>query len=256
VIPLLTNNPANATNPRIDLVVARIQDSFYSGAVDTATIEMVTGVPAASPLVPAAPANSLILAQILIPASAAVVLPANITDRRVPAGTQPVKLADVVLGASTATLTIPYLPPGFRSWTLRGNARLDVASTDLKMRFGTGGVIDTAAHYNAHTQVDSGVAAPSLAQALLDVYLELAYSAGSGDIAGYFSEFEATIYDPAVSGIVKLMNFRGGFFTTAGGQFRVGNGSYTVTTPLDTVAILGISGNVIAGSYAVVYGNP
>lgn len=145
VIPLLTNNPANPTNPRIDLVVARMQDQQYSGAVDLPTIEMVTGTPAASPAVPAAPANSLILAQILVGAAVSTITQANITDRRVPAGNGVVVLDDILVGTDPRYLTqaaatqIDFLnspgattnliPPGFSDLEIITDSRSDGAVT-------------------------------------------------------------------------------------------------------------------------------
>jgi hypothetical protein len=72
----------NASQPRIDLVVARVQDSAYSGASNTCTLEIVAGTPAASPSAPAAPANSLILAQLAVAASDTSIVTGDITDRR------------------------------------------------------------------------------------------------------------------------------------------------------------------------------
>jgi hypothetical protein len=82
VIALLTANPAHATLDRIDLVIARFNDTFYSGAADTLSIEMVTGTPSGSPAVPSTPANSFVLAQISIIHATTVVNPALITDKR------------------------------------------------------------------------------------------------------------------------------------------------------------------------------
>ena len=73
---------ANATNPRIDLIVAKIQDAQYSGATNAGSIVAVTGTPAASPSPPAAPANSVILAQVAVAANATSITNANITDFR------------------------------------------------------------------------------------------------------------------------------------------------------------------------------
>lgn len=75
---------ANATNPRIDLVVARVRDSLYSGSApsDGFTIEAVTGTAAASPTAPATPANSLVLAQVRVNAAATTLTAGNITDMR------------------------------------------------------------------------------------------------------------------------------------------------------------------------------
>lgn len=73
---------SDPTNPRIDLIVARIKDQQYSGASNTFTVEAVTGTPAGSPVAPTAPANSYVIAQIAVAASAATIVTANITDRR------------------------------------------------------------------------------------------------------------------------------------------------------------------------------
>jgi len=110
-INVLGPNPAHATLDRIDLVVARYQDQFYSGSLDLPTIEMVTGTPSGSPGVPAAPANSLILAQISIVHASATIPQSVITDRRVPAGLNPVKIYDNQLLAAAASFTI-VVPPG------------------------------------------------------------------------------------------------------------------------------------------------
>ena len=80
---------ADATYPRIDLVVAKIEDSEYSGATDAGSLAVVAGTPAASPAEPAAPANSLVLAAVAVAAGATSVVNANITDRRARFGRPP-----------------------------------------------------------------------------------------------------------------------------------------------------------------------
>lgn len=75
---------AHATLGRIDLVVLRVRDIANDGTsgevTDTDAFEIVAGTPAASPVAPAIPNNSIPLAEILIPAASAVVT--TITDRR------------------------------------------------------------------------------------------------------------------------------------------------------------------------------
>jgi len=68
--------------PRIDIAVLQVRDAFYSGASNDWFIDVVTGTPASSPVAPTAPANSLILAEILVPAASSTVVNANITDKR------------------------------------------------------------------------------------------------------------------------------------------------------------------------------
>lgn len=79
---------SHATLPRIDLIVAKVQDAQYSGATNAGSIVAVTGTAAASPVAPSAPANSVILAQIAVAAAVTSITNANITDLR-PFATQP-----------------------------------------------------------------------------------------------------------------------------------------------------------------------
>lgn len=78
----LTVTAADPTNPRIDLVVLQVIDTQYSGASDGAQLAVVTGTPAASPVAPSAPSNSITLARISVPANATSITSGDITDER------------------------------------------------------------------------------------------------------------------------------------------------------------------------------
>lgn len=73
---------ADPSNPRIDLIVYKVQDAAYSGAVNSGSIVAVTGTPAGSPSAPATPSNALVLAQIAVSASDTSIVTGDITDRR------------------------------------------------------------------------------------------------------------------------------------------------------------------------------
>ena len=77
---VLTVATADTANPRIDIVVAAVNDLGTSGS--TGSVQIITGTPASSPSVPAAPANSITLAQIAVAANATSITSANITDTR------------------------------------------------------------------------------------------------------------------------------------------------------------------------------
>lgn len=79
---------SDPTNPRIDLIVFKVQDAAYTGATNSASIVAVTGVAAGSPVAPAAPANSIVLAQIAVGAGVTTIVNANITDKRTAGGTR------------------------------------------------------------------------------------------------------------------------------------------------------------------------
>lgn len=80
----LTVPSASTTQSRRDLVVAQINDSTYSGSTDNWALTIVQGTPSSgTPVTPTAPANSLTLADYLVPAgSTTTVTNANINDRR------------------------------------------------------------------------------------------------------------------------------------------------------------------------------
>ena len=76
----LTITTANPSNPRIDLVCVTISDAYYVGALNTVAFNVVAGTPAASPALPATPANSIALGQILVGTGVTSILTANITN--------------------------------------------------------------------------------------------------------------------------------------------------------------------------------
>lgn len=73
---------SDPTNPRIDLIVLKVQDAIYSGATNAASIVDVPGTPAGTPVEPSPPNNCLVLAKISVAANATTVVTANITDYR------------------------------------------------------------------------------------------------------------------------------------------------------------------------------
>jgi hypothetical protein len=76
----VTITAADTTNPRIDLIVGKVQDAFYSGATNAWSLVAVAGTPAGVPVAPAAPANSVILATVSVAANATTITNANITN--------------------------------------------------------------------------------------------------------------------------------------------------------------------------------
>lgn len=84
----LAVNASDPTNPRRDLVVARVRDAAYSGATNSFAIEVVTGTPAASPTDPAIPFNAWVLARINVTAGATSITNGMIDDLRTSHNTQ------------------------------------------------------------------------------------------------------------------------------------------------------------------------
>lgn len=75
---------ADTTNARIDRIVLRVDVSQNpnGSASNIAIIENIAGTPAGSPVAPAEPANAITLALVTVPASAASITNAQITDMR------------------------------------------------------------------------------------------------------------------------------------------------------------------------------
>jgi hypothetical protein len=76
----LTVAAADPTNPRIDTVIVQLVDTGTSSSTYVVTLQ--TGTPAASPVAPTLPANSVLLAQIAVAAGATSIVSGNITDKR------------------------------------------------------------------------------------------------------------------------------------------------------------------------------
>jgi hypothetical protein len=79
----LTITTADPSNPRIDRVVATVQDAYYSGAFNDVIFQVVAGTPAGSPVAPATPANSISLATVAVGAAVTQINSGDITDTRV-----------------------------------------------------------------------------------------------------------------------------------------------------------------------------
>jgi len=81
----LVVQPADLVDPRIDLVVVRILDSDAGVVGDEARVEIIAGVPDASPVAPTVPPTALALAEVAVAANVVSILNADITDLRVQA---------------------------------------------------------------------------------------------------------------------------------------------------------------------------
>jgi hypothetical protein len=67
---VLTFAPGSGGDPRIDLVVVRVRDNPHDASgVQTGSVEIIPGTPAATPAAPAVPVTTLALWQVLVPGS-------------------------------------------------------------------------------------------------------------------------------------------------------------------------------------------
>lgn len=85
----LVISASNPTNPRIDVVGAQVEDAAYSGSNNDWKLTVITGTAAASPTIPAFPANFVPLALVWVPANATSIVAGDIIDLRVAYGRNP-----------------------------------------------------------------------------------------------------------------------------------------------------------------------
>lgn len=145
-----TITTANPSNPRIDRVCLTVSDAYYTGALNTVSVNVVAGTPAASPTAPATPANSISLATIAVAAGVTSILNANITDTRTETTTLlPTNPGDITAvtagtgltgGGTSGAVTLatdPTVPYGYATTaTAAGTTTLTAAS--LYAQFFTG----------------------------------------------------------------------------------------------------------------------
>lgn len=96
----LTVPASDVTHPTNSLIIARVQDSQYSGVTDAWSLQCITGTPGGGD--PALPANSLTLARVIVPAGATSVLTANIQDLRQSATLSGANTGDIKMTGATA----------------------------------------------------------------------------------------------------------------------------------------------------------
>lgn len=107
---------ADATNPRNDLVIVKIQDAAYSsGPNKQAVAVIVTGTPAGTPADPSLVShpNNITLARLVVPAGVSAITSGMITDLRpfkptVQRGTQAFSFAAASAQTGTVTFATPF----------------------------------------------------------------------------------------------------------------------------------------------------
>jgi hypothetical protein len=104
----LTLAAADPSNPRIDLIVARVYDTGTSAGY--CDIEVVTGTPAASPTSPSVPSAAIPLATVQVPAGAVALASGAVADQRsyvvAPGGVLPITSTAAAPAAPAAQLMI------------------------------------------------------------------------------------------------------------------------------------------------------
>jgi hypothetical protein len=98
-----TISTADTTNPRIDIIVATVADTYYGGGSNTIAFQTIAGTAAVTPSAPSTPSNSLLIAQIAVAANTTTITAGNITDKRVVASSSLVSGLALPLAGGTLT---------------------------------------------------------------------------------------------------------------------------------------------------------
>lgn len=154
-VPIAT---ADATNPRIDLIVAQVYDRQADGGTRYGWQPIaVAGTPASSPVPPATPNSALVLANVRVAAGATSIVASNIFDRRVLSGT-----GDVPKWDFSGTGATPQSVEHNRITTYVPNVRfqtvgVNVHSTEARVQIRTPGryVVDFGARLTGSTNPGS-----------------------------------------------------------------------------------------------------
>jgi len=222
----LTVAAADTTNPRIDAVVAYVNDLGTSSSASY--VEIVTGTPAASPSEPSLPSNSLLLATVAVAAKVTSILSANITDQRAfvvaPGGILPIQnaaaapavpasqfmynLATGALVQGTGTAGSVATPS-----TLKWTPQLSVVTSSV-----------TASSGGAATQIAS-VSVTTDGSTDIEIYMKWAGVLGSAGNITLYPTIDSTIVDTVYA--ISL----GGSSPTNGGSAKYYTSSAQSTTP-------------------------
>jgi hypothetical protein len=156
---LLTITTANPTNPRRDLICMTVNDSYYSGALDNVVLQVIAGTPAATPVVPSTPANSIALASVYVAAGATSINTGNITDLRVSVTT------NLPIGDITGVTAGTGLTGGGTSGTVTLAIDSTVALKNLPINAQTGTTYTTVLSDNGSlvTQTNASAIATTIA---------------------------------------------------------------------------------------------
>lgn len=128
---IATITTADATNPRIDRVVATVTDGS-----NTVAFSVLAGTPAGSPSAPATPNDSISLATVAVAAGTTTITSGNITDTRVVASSNFVTGVALPLAGGTMTGALTLTP----STTSVAPIKLQSSATFLSSP--TGGVFE------------------------------------------------------------------------------------------------------------------
>jgi hypothetical protein len=225
----LTVTAANPTNPRIDRVVATVNDAYYSGLLNDVTFSVVAGTPAGSPSAPATPSNSISLATIAVAAAATSIVNANITDTRTAVTSNLVDTSSFVTATSTTTLSNKTLLSPEEVTTVSATAATGTINFDVNTQADLYYTTNASANFTLNFRASSGATLSSI------------LPVGSTVTAVFRNTNGATAYYPTVyqiDGSAITPKWQGGTAPTAGSASSIDVYSFVITKTAATPTYL------------------
>jgi hypothetical protein len=230
---------ADASNPRIDIIIAQINDSAYSGSTDDWELKVVTGTPAGSPVAPTTPSSALILATIAVGAGATTIISGNVTDSRVISEVTISQAAHIAqAGAPAATTDRLYNVAGALFWNGTAVAQGDITGVTAGTAMsggGTSGTVTVNVDVNSAGSVTAATSDYVLIEDVDDNTTKKALISdiiAHGDITSIVTAAASGLSGGATSGAVTLtLNLAG---LTAAQNFGADGAGVDVTLHSDT----------------------
>jgi hypothetical protein len=249
----LTVAGADPTNPRVDIVCAYVNDTGTSAS--NGYVQLFAGTPAASPVAPSAPANSITLAQIAVAAGATSITSGNITDER------PFTVAVGGIPRAPKSSLVGYygqVAYDFASDSFYHNRNTGGVSSPAQMRVLPFAPVTAVLTGGSYSLTTSAAQVPGLtANVTCDGKTDLQVTYHIGGFTGLSSAatyvtvgayLDGTLIDETVTALNATVNAQGGFTGIAY------TGSGLLATPAagtHTVTVLASASSVSGGSPAV-----
>lgn len=251
---ILAIAPADATNPRIDRVVLRL--NWSANIVDTAVIP---GTPAATPIAPDLVRDTtswdVPLALVRVNAAVVTITAGNVTPGRLFAGSvdNPVIFRVDPLLVASPSIDITGIPAVFRTLEIKAKLRGDVAavSTSFRLRFNG----DTGAFYDVQLAAFPGTSS-TVTQNFGQSSINLGPMPGGSALANLFSVHKVEIIgysDDQNKQVIAETTYKHNITTGTmendqeGGHWR-NNGAIT------SMSLFPLAGNFAPGSFLEMYG--
>jgi hypothetical protein len=191
---------ADATNPRKDLIVAKVQDAAYSGVSNVASIVVVTGTPAGSPVEPAVPNNAWVLAMIDVPALDTAITNSQITDRRTSA-------TNSQQGRAAALGGTIMLPAGSGAFPAQQEGRLVYEQSTKRLHVGDGTAYQRIGWAAASGRTGCRVRRAAVQSIPNATSTSLSFDTEDDDTDGFFAPTSTTITIPTGLGGLYAITF-------------------------------------------------